>query len=398
MTHYFKLGLVCAALLLPGLGASAQSSRSPFILLDAAQMAAYKAAYAKGSPAEVKQVKAVVSEADHALTAGPYTITTKPQVPPSGDKHDYISQAPYWWADPTKPDGKPYIQKDGLRNPESANMKDSDNLSNLCKDTKTLGLAYYFTGNEKYADHAAALLRTFFLDANTRMNPNLNYGQGIPGTTNGRSFGIIETRNLVEIPDALALMAGSKSLNEPVVNGVKAWFKQFNTWLTTSKIGIEEGNNKNNHGTFHDVQVVDFALFTGDVALAKKVLKDQTLPRVPVQLAPDGAQPLELARTRPWNYTSMNLQGWVRLAQLAKKVDVDLWHYATPDGRSLQKAVAWFRPYLLHEKQMEKKELTPSSNTTVLAIYGLAAREYPALDAPKVFAQYPDFARTPWGI
>ncbi|MGY3086995.1 hypothetical protein ACVWYF_000021 [Hymenobacter sp. UYAg731] len=376
--------------------AAATAAPAAFILLDPAAMAAYKTAYKAGRQPEAAQVQKLLATAGQALGKAPYTITTKPQTPPSGDKHDYISQAPYWWPDPAKPDGKPYIQKDGLHNPEAEAMKDSENLSKMCADVQVLALAYYFTGNAQYAGQAATLLRVFFLNPATRMNPNLNFGQGIPGINNGRNFGIIETRNLVGVPEALALLNGSASVDAGLVTGLKSWFKDFTTWLTTSPIALPEGEAKNNHGTFYDTQVVDFALFTGNDALAKTTLQQQTWPRVPVQLMPNGAQPLELARTRPWNYTSMNMQGWVRLALLAPHVGLDLWHYATPDGRGLRPAVDWFRPYLLGQKKMEKADAAGTSNALALNVYEQARRAYPDLQVAEVFALHPDFTPVPW--
>jgi hypothetical protein len=389
------LTLLAGGLLAARLAAAAPPA---FLLLDPAAMATYKTAYQAHHAPEEAQVQAVVRAADQALKRGPYTIATKPQTPPSGDKHDYMSQAPYWWPDPSKPDGKPYIQKDGLHNPEAEAMKDSETLSKLCADVQTLALAYYFTRDERYAGHATRLLQVFFLDPATRMNPNLNFGQGIPGLNTGRNFGIIETRHLVGIPEALALMAGSKSVDAALATGLKDWFKRFTTWLTTSPVALPEGQAKNNHGTFYDTQVVDFALFTDDEALARRTLQQQTWPRVAVQLAPDGAQPLELARTRPWNYVSMNLQGWERLALLAPHAGLDLWHYSTPDGRGLRPAVEWFRPYLLGQKKMEKADVAATSNYLALNVYEQAARAYPALNTAEVFAKSPGFTPVPWAF
>jgi hypothetical protein len=377
---------------------AAQAAPPAFLLLDPAAMAAYKTAYQAHHAPEEAQVQALLRTADQALKRGPYTIATKPQTPPSGDKHDYQSQAPYWWPDPSKPGGLPYIQKDGLHNPEAEAMHDSEKLSKLCVDVKALSLSYYFTADERYARQAARLLQVFFLDPATRMNPNLNFGQGIPGLNTGRNFGIIETRHLVEIPEALALLNGSKSVDATLVTGLKGWFKSFNTWLTTSPVALPEGQAKNNHGTFYDTQVVDFALFTGDAALARRTLEQQTWPRVAVQLSPDGAQPLELARTRPWNYVSMNLQGWERLALLAPHAGLDLWHYTTPDGRSLNKSVEWFRPYLLGQQKMEKADVASTSNYLALNVYTQAARAYPALNVAEIFAKHPSFTPVPWAF
>lgn len=367
-----------------------------FLLLDPAALAAYKTAYRAGHQPEAAQVQQVLRAAGQALAHAPYSIATKAKVPPSGDKHDYQSQAPYWWPDPSRPDGKPYIQKDGLHNPEAEAMHDSQTLSKLCAEVQTLGLAYYFTQEELYAQQAATLLRAFFLAPATRMNPNLNFGQGIPGINTGRNFGIIETRHLVTIPEALALLNGSRSVNASLVTGLKKWFADYTTWLITSPIALPEGEAKNNHGTFYDTQVVGFALFTGNEALARRTLQTQTWPRVAVQLTPDGAQPLELARTRPWNYVSMNLQGWERLALLAPHVGIDLWHYTTPDGRGLRPAIEWFRPYLLGQKKMEKADAAPTSNTLALNVYEQASRAYSDLNAAAVFAHHPEFSPVPW--
>lgn len=376
-----------------------QTGRRPaFILLDEAQLTAYKQAYRKKQPAETEQVQAVLREADQALHRGPYFITGKSQVPPSGDKHDYMSQAPYSWADSTKPGGKPYIDRDGLRNPEAATFTDGANCVGMINDVKKLGVAYYFTGREEYAAHAAQLLRVFFLDSATRMNPNLNFAQAIPGVTTGRSYGLIETRNLVKIPDALALMNGSKSIDNHLLSGLRDWFRHFTTWATTSPLGRAEGKVKNNHGTFYDSQIIDYALFTGDEALARQVLETQTKARLAVQLAPDGSQPLELARTRPWNYVTMNLVGWVRLAQLAQRLHLDLWNYALPDGRSLHAAFLWLKPYLLQQKQMERSDVVPTGNESALLLYGKAAPHYPDLEADNVFARYPHTVRLPWAL
>ena len=395
----FQGWLIAALLLLAQGGALALPvAPAPFILLDAVKMAAYKVAYLKGQPAEVAQVQVVLREADKALQKGPNDITRKSQVPPTGDKHDYMSQAPYSWADPTKPDGRPYINRDGLRNPEASAFTDESNLKELFRDVKALGVAYYFTANEKYAAQAARQLRAFFLAPATRMNPNLNFAQAIPGIATGRCYGMIESRDMVEIPDALALLSGSKSIDAKLVSGLKDWFRQFTTWATTSKLGMEEGRTKNNHSTFYDSQVIDFALFTGDEALARQVVETMTRPRIAAQLEPDGAQPLELARTRPWNYTTMNMLGWVRVARLAEKLQIDLWNYALPDGRGLHQSIAWFRPYLLHQKQMAKPDVVPVSNDTVLTLYSLASPHYADLEADKVFALNPDFARVPWAL
>src|SRR6266542_1650840 len=42
----------------------------------------------------------VISEAEKALSTDPFSVMNKTKTAPSGDKHDYLSLARYWWPDP----------------------------------------------------------------------------------------------------------------------------------------------------------------------------------------------------------------------------------------------------------------------------------------------------------
>ena len=212
-------------------------------------------------------------DADKALSAGPFSVVHKTVVPPSGDKRDYMSQAPYFWANPTSPTGLPYIRRDGERNPEVNKLPDHQSMDRMVEAVSTLALAYYFLDNEKYAARATQLLRVWFLDTPTRMNPNLQFGQAIPGINTGRGIGLIETRGLTRVVDAVGLFATSKSFTKQDRRGLEDWFRAFLTWMQEHKYGRDEAAALNNHGTYYDLQAASFALFLGERKLAREILE-----------------------------------------------------------------------------------------------------------------------------
>jgi hypothetical protein len=299
----------------------------------------------------------LLDDARKALMEKPFSITEKTTLPPSGDKHDYLSLAPYAWPDPRKPDGRPYITRDGQINPERDSIPDHLYFSRIAALTETLGLAYYFTSDESFARCAALLLRTFFVAPATRMNPNLNFAQGVRGKEDGRSTGIIDTSTIARLIDGVGLLSDSPALAPEDRSGLQEWFGDYLTWLRESELGRRESQARNNHGTWYDVQVVALALATGQVDLARETLQFSHKRRIGRQIDPDGRQPEELQRTKSWHYSIFNLQAFVELANLGDRAGVDLWTYQTPDARSIRKAIDWLIPFGTGDKSWTTPEI-----------------------------------------
>jgi Alginate lyase len=307
------------------------------------------------------------------MKEGPFSVMDKPATPPSGDKHDYVSMGTYWWPNPASPNGLPYIRRDGERNPEIEKIPDHQNMGRVGRDSRILALAFYITGDEVYAARSALLLRTWFLDPVTRMNPNLNFGQGIPGITTGRGTGIIDSHALTDVVDAAGLLAGSKNWAPADEKGMKKWFADYLSWLQQSPIGQDEAKAANNHGTFYDVQVADFALFVGKSDLARDVIQKAREKRLVRQVMPDGSQPLEAARTRGLSYSLFNLEGLMELALLGEHVGVDLWNYQSNDGRSIRKALDYTLSYAAGDKKWEGQQITEFKAQEIVPLLLLAS-------------------------
>ena len=354
-TIKFKILLILAGLFV---SISASSKNIDGIFVDFDKIKKVKNQIKKGNETYLPAYHALIEKADKALTEGPFSVMDKKRTPPSGDKHDYLSMGPYWWPDPSKPDGLPYMRKDGEVNPETrGNNVDRSAAAQLFSNVENLGWAYYFSGDEIYAQKALQLLETWFINPETRMNPNLNYAQGIPGRTEGRGIGIIDWAGINRLISPIQILEAGGVLKGETKSKLYLWYTQYLHWLETSKNGVDEDDYFNNHGTWYDAQVVGIELMLGQKQKAKARLEQAKSKRIASQIEPDGSQPHELARTKSMGYSTMNLRGYIHLANMAKTVGVDLWNFKTEDGRSIRKALAYLQPYALGEKNWTHQQL-----------------------------------------
>ena len=204
---------------------------------------------------------------DRYVREAPVTITAASSSRSAGGRHDFFSEADYWWPDPENPNG-PYIQRDGMTNPANF-VEHRRAMVRLSLQVPALAAAWKLTRERRYADQAARHLRAWFVDANTRMNPHLLYSQAIHGRVTGRGVGIIDTVHLVEVARAIPFIAESRALSAADSSAVREWFSQYLTWMTTHQYGIDEREARNNHGTCWVMQVAEFARFTGRTDLTE---------------------------------------------------------------------------------------------------------------------------------
>jgi hypothetical protein len=299
-----------------------------------------------GAPELKPAFERLQRDAAKALAAPIVAVTDKKTLlPPSGDAHDYFSLSPYWWPNPSKPDGLPYIRRDGVTNPESKRDLDQPRVAQMGGNASTLALAWYFTGDERYARRAGQQLRAWFLDPATRMSPHLRFSQLVRGNPEERGSGIIDTRWFIEAVDASELLEGAPGWSAADEQALRQWMGDYLKWLLTSPNGKHEHAAKNNHGSWYAAQTGTLALFTGDTALVRQIALDAKA-RIGWQITPDGQQPIELERTRSMHYSGFNAEALSRVAELGRRVNVDLWHYTAPNGASLRVALDHLAKYL----------------------------------------------------
>jgi hypothetical protein len=321
--------------------------------------------------------KSLFARADAALTGPVYSVVDKLKLPPSKDKHDYMSIGPYWWPDEKQPGGEPYVRRDGKVNPErDTNAFDTTALESMSASVEGLTLAYYFSDDSRYAQRAAQLLRVWFLDPATRMNPNASFAQGIPGRTPGRAEGVLDTFRLQRVVEGIGLLAPSKTLTKAEQAGLEKWFSEYVDWMLTSPTGSEERTAANNHGLWYDYQLAQFALFARRIEIARAAVDRVALNRIPQQIERDGKMPRELERTRALHYSLFALQAAAGVADLAPCVGKDVWSSATADGRGLEVAIEFLLPYVGRESEFPYPDPKREPSEQSLELFSRAAWAY----------------------
>lgn len=294
----------------------------------------------------------VITAANQYLKEQPITITASHSPRSAGGAHDFFSEGDYWWPDPNNPNG-PYIQRDGMSNPDNF-VEHRRALMRFSVQVPALAAAWMITRKKAYADKAAEHLRAWFINEDTRMNPNLQYAQAIKGITTGRGIGIIDTIHLVEVARAIEILENSGSLSANDLSSIKKWFADYLQWITTSKNGLEEREAKNNHGTCWVMQVAAFAHLTGNQELLDYCRNRFKTVIVPSQIEKDGSFPQELRRTKPYGYSLFNLEAMTAICRILSTPQDDLWQFRTADGRGIALAMQYMYPFIRDKKLWTK--------------------------------------------
>jgi len=323
----------------------------------------------------------ILKAAERALALQPVTITAFRSAKSPGGAHDFFSQADYFWPNPANPDG-PYVNRDGQSNPDTFNDHRKATIA-LSLQMPALTAAWRLTGDRRYSRHAAAHLRAWFVTPQTRMNPNLEYAQGVHGVSTGRSYGIIDTLHLVEVARAASLMASLElSAGEQVA--LIAWFTEYLHWMRTSTKGVTERDAKNNHAVCWALQAAEFARLVDDQGTRQQIAARFREAFVPDQMGADGSFPLELKRTKPYSYSIFNFDVLATLCQSLSDRGENLFVFELPDGRGACRAAAFLYPYLLdkakwpYAKDVEHFDALPVRSPGLL-FCGVACEQAPYL-------------------
>lgn len=334
-------------------------SKTKLIYLDQERLAKVKRLIAQKDSFFTEAYQQLITEANLELEKKTDPVTNKTQLPASGNKHDYLSIAPYRWPNPATATGFPWILKDGQINPMTTGSDtDHSRLNNLFNSLDQLAMAYYFSDESKYANKLKTILNVWFINKDTKVNPNVNHGQAVPGEVDGRRAGMITWSRFATVITAIQILDAKKLVSKKEMKQFNLWISDYYTWLKTSKMGVENDNGNQNHSTNYDYQMVGIARYLGLNDEAKSRVEAAKSKRIAVQIDPEGKQPFELGRTKSVHYCSMNLRIMTFVAEIGRPLGVDLWNFSTPDSRSMKKAFDYLRPFAEGTKEWTHKQIT----------------------------------------
>jgi hypothetical protein len=361
------------------------------------------------APSEAEALASLVKEAEALHALRPLSVMDKKLIADSGDKHDFFAIGKLAWANPDTPDGMPWIRRDGAHNPAAFSSDyDKAHYDTTLERVHVLALAWHHTRDERHAAKAVSLIRAWFIDPATRMNPHFKYASALPGVHAGMPIGIIEGVVLIRFIDDVKLLAASSSLTSADVAALKRWFADYTAWLLESEAGQEEGRATSNHGVWYGAQVATYALFTGDhrhvgpmIDLGRQILDTMQND--------EGGFPKELSRRQSMHYSIYMLSAFVSLARCGEQSGDpahDLWHYVSPRGRSLRQGLVWIAPYLAREKPWPFEDIDRDLGRSIyfhaLTILQAARRVWPDRAAEwerasaRVFATQPAPVQARW--
>jgi len=288
--------------------------------------------------------KDILAKANEDLKSTPITVTAFHSDRSAGGRHDFFSEADYWWPDSLNPTG-PYVQKDGQTNPANfsehrlAMIRFSQLVGNLAS-------AYLLTKDNKFAFKAIQHCKAWYVDTATKMNPSLLFAQAIKGKVTGRGIGIIDMIQMIEVAQSVMVLEKQHAIKAADLKEIKKWFQQYLQWVTTHPYGIDEREAKNNHGTCWTMQVAVFAKLVNDKSLLNYCNNRFKSLLLPSQMDPNGSFPLELKRTKPYGYSLFNLDAMYTLAHVLSTKENNLWEYKTTTGLSLKKGIEFLYPFV----------------------------------------------------
>lgn len=338
----------------------------PMTLVSDAEAEPIHSAIVRKESWTVEPVRRLRADAERHLKDGLLSVTTDRPTGIALDVHEYYSEAPYWWPQSEDPRA-PYVRRDGQVNPNRFTANKAA-LNSMAESVFTLGAAAYLLDDPRYAQRAARVIRTWFLDPKLRMNPSLENAQAIRNVNTGRGAGILDGRVFIRAVQGMEFLAQTGSWDPKEQAATKKWFQEYLHWLLTSQPAETEKYSGNNHASWWTAQVAAIATFVDEEPAQKAAFDFYRAHIFPHQIRPDGSAPREEQRTRALSYSAFNLEAFTVTCRIAQLRGVDLWSVKAKGGATIATVIDYLQPFLTDPKKWSKEQVGDFTNDSVYAL------------------------------
>ncbi|HEX3747237.1 MAG TPA: alginate lyase family protein [Bryobacteraceae bacterium] len=336
-------------------------------------------------------VRRLRADADRRMREGPWSVTTDRPKGVDVDPHEYYSEAAYYWPNPDNPTG-PYLREDGHSNPARivANQTALNAMSNA---VFSLGVASFLLDNPNYGKRAAAIIHTWFVNPRTKMSPDLDYAQSVPGVNNGRGTGVVDGRLFMRAIQGMEFLEQTGNWSPRDQAAVHQWFIDYLHWLLTSRNATDEQKSGNDHASWWTAEVAAVGSYLGDEKTQQMAFGFYREYLLPHEIMPNGSAPHEEVRARSLRSSALNLDAFstiCRIAQVHGKSD--LWSVRARNGASMGSALDYLSPFLQDPKKWSREQAgdIPYDSIDFLAFAGMGLNPKYLTDFQKI--EHPDSA------
>ncbi|ODN94340.1 hypothetical protein L198_05197 [Cryptococcus wingfieldii CBS 7118] len=271
-----------------------------------------------------------------------YSVTFSEVLCPEGKNHLFSLKPYFWEVAPGK-----WERRDGKRNPYCDKPQGQKQLDTAAVQIHSLALGIIHL--PEYRDAAIKsiqkLLTVFFIDSETKMNPEVGYAQCNPASSplKGENSFVIALRNIILISQALTLV--QQYLDNGLVSKLKEWVAHQVKWMQESEQGKGVQRYEDNKIIWYHAIIASHLAFINPQESQKYALN--FFQTYGASHTPQAYFEEDLKRTRPRHYTLFALEPLVVLAKLT----------ASPKAQPESKAAAYARNLLEFAKTVQPGKL-----------------------------------------
>lgn len=291
--------------------------------------------------------------AANARGVPPLSVTDKPATLPGVPERQYVNAVPHWQS---LAGSESAIQRgvlSGFLFPAAGDVSqnyDRARLQLMVDCVCTLALDSHLNGDQESRQHAARLVRAWFLEPATAMIPDGAFAR-LSGTESTRNVldAALDFRDFFPLMDALSLLlkAGCFTLAER--QQLDAWFDAFLAWLASESAVFLQANSGRAASTWYHLLMLAMASFRGRLNVACQVF-DNLPGLLDRQFRPDGS-PRSAPSGVPLSHEHLfNLQAWANLVVITTALGRDLMAFRDSNGVALSMAFAYAQRHLPEEQ------------------------------------------------